>query len=24
MSNKGDTVDSVFYIEGGAFPVPIV
>ncbi|HCB2639303.1 TPA: prophage tail fiber N-terminal domain-containing protein [Escherichia coli] len=21
MSNKGDTVDSVFYIEGGAFPV---
>ncbi|WP_072644978.1 prophage tail fiber N-terminal domain-containing protein [Escherichia coli] len=23
MSNKGDTVDSVFYIEGGAFPVEV-
>ncbi|EHL3673291.1 prophage tail fiber N-terminal domain-containing protein [Escherichia coli] len=23
MSNKGDTVDSVFYIEGGAFPVDV-
>ncbi|HDP4742425.1 TPA: prophage tail fiber N-terminal domain-containing protein [Escherichia coli] len=23
MSNKGDTVDSVFYIEGGAFPVGV-
>ncbi|HAN8251015.1 TPA: prophage tail fiber N-terminal domain-containing protein [Escherichia coli] len=23
MSNKGDTVDRVFYIEGGAFPVEV-
>lgn len=23
MSNKGDTVNSVFYIEGGAFPVEV-
>ncbi len=23
MSNKGDTVDSVFYIEGGAFPLEV-
>ncbi|EGD6119816.1 short-chain fatty acid transporter [Shigella sonnei] len=23
MSNKGDTVDSVFYIEGGAFPIEV-
>ncbi|END8831888.1 tail fiber protein, partial [Escherichia coli] len=23
MSNKGDTIDSVFYIEGGAFPVEV-
>ncbi|HFW9241968.1 TPA: prophage tail fiber N-terminal domain-containing protein [Shigella sonnei] len=23
MSNKGDTVDSVYYIEGGAFPVEV-
>ncbi|EFX1210706.1 hypothetical protein EKD94_00635 [Shigella sonnei] len=23
MSDKGDTVDSVFYIEGGAFPVEV-
>ncbi|HFL5342982.1 prophage tail fiber N-terminal domain-containing protein [Escherichia coli] len=23
MSNKGDTVDSVFYIEGGVFPVEV-